>query len=151
MKKMISLNVAGALLIGALLSLSAPAKAQNRALITHFPAMIGSRTNIVLSSLPDQGIQFAWIENDRHFRTFFDKSGAWTGTVVSYEEAAMPDAVHRRVKAEYSRFTIRFINEIRLPGRNIVYRVQLENAREIVFAQVEDGEISEEDRLAKLP
>lgn len=150
MKKMIPLNAAGALLIGALLSFATPAKAQQtHALITHFPALIGSKTNISLAATPDQGILFSWIENGKHVRSFFDKAGVWTGSVVTYEESGLPELVQRQVKNEYSRYTIRFVDEIRLPEHEVVYRVHLENARELVFAKVQNGEIFEEDRLVK--
>ena len=152
MKKKIALNAAGALMIGALLSFATPAKAQqSKALITHFPAMLGNKSNIILTALPDQGILFNWIEDGRHYRSFFDKAGVWTGTVVSYDEAEMPEWVHRRTKNKYRRYAIRYVNEIRLPEHDVVYRVQLETADELVFTQVDEAGINEENRFRRLP
>ena len=151
MKKILTPNIAGALFAAALLFAFTQTKAQSQLLIRHFSAMYKGKTSVAVDALPDHNFLFRWSESSRLYRAYYDRSGAWSGTTVSYEEAAMPDDVRTRVRNQYGGYSISFVTEIRLPGCEPVYRVQLENATTLLIVQVNADEITEEQKLRNRP
>jgi hypothetical protein len=154
MKKILSSTGSRSLALALLLSLFVQARAQSplhSVLISQFNSMYRSNSGISIDALKDKSLLFRWKENNNAYMAFYDEKGMWTATVVSYEEAGLPKWVVAKLMRFYPQHRISFVNELRFPDRDPVYRVQLENAETLVILQVVDDSIVQERQLRKNP
>lgn len=101
--------------------------------------------------LKDKTILFQSYDKGKLTKTFYSKAGAWLYTVSSYEEALLPEAIRARVKKVYYDLAISFVDEVRAPGADPVYRVQLQDDKKIIIVKVSEDEMEVDQEYQKLP
>jgi hypothetical protein len=116
---------------------------------TNWAAMYQGVTAVDGSELKNKGVVFTWNEDGAWFRAFYTGGGTWLHTVRSYTEAGLPAAVKDRVRSVYYDLRISFVDEVRTPGQNTVYRVQLQNDEKMIIIKVNDDEMEKEAEYEK--
>lgn len=84
-----------------------------------------------------------WADNIDH-KVYYNNRGGWLYTILSYDEGKLPSSIKSRVKKEYDDYRISWVDEIRSPGHQTVYRVQLNSCTKLVVVQVDDDEMQQE-------
>jgi hypothetical protein len=95
-------------------------------------------------ALKDKNVVFAWKENGARYRAFFTDKGIWLHTVVSYEEELLPEQVKQLIRSTYTKLPISYVDEVRAPDLNTVYRVQLQDEKKLVILKVAGDEMEKE-------
>jgi hypothetical protein len=82
-------------------------------------------------------------------RVFYDKHGDWEYTLLSYPPSVLPKSVEKLIHGSFGGYRISFANEIRRPGQDPYYVVNIENANHIKVIQVEGDQIDIRQSLIK--
>jgi hypothetical protein len=82
-------------------------------------------------------------------RVFYDKRGDWEYTLLSYPPSVLPKSVEKMIHGSFGGYRISFANEIRRPGQDPYYVVNIENANHIKVIQVEGDQIDIRQSLIK--
>jgi len=102
------------------------------------------------SILTDKSVKFEFADRGMKTRVFYTAGGVWLYTVVSYEEGFLSKDVRDVVKRAYYDMAITYVDEVRSPGADPVYRVQLQNSDRLVIVKVRGDEMEVERELFKL-
>jgi hypothetical protein len=73
-------------------------------------------------------------------REFTDKKGHHVFTILYYGEKELPPAVREIVKPVYYDYTIKSVEEVKLPGRSVYY-IDMEDSSTLKTVRVMDGEM----------
>lgn len=77
-------------------------------------------------------------------KVYYNLRGAWLYTILSYDERGLPSPIKSRIKSDYDDYRISWVDEIRSPGHQPVYRVQLNSCTRLVIVQVDEEEMVQE-------
>ena len=91
--------------------------------------------------LTDRGLLIRFADSRGRYKAYFSKGGAWTFTVVSYDEKGLPTDVRKEVRSIYYDYQITYVDEVRMPMADPIYRVQLTNGQRTLIVQVNEGEL----------
>jgi len=121
--------------------------AQNT-LTSHMPpspaAFVSGATVSVLS---DQTIVVHYTEEGVNYKAFYSKDGAWLHTVASYEEPSLPASVKHMVNGAWRGWNIVYVDEVRTPGTDPVYRIQLRRADNLTIIRISGDVMETEQKL----
>lgn len=113
-------------------------------------AMFGTVGIVDGTQLKDKTVLVRWKEGSAKYAAFFSVGGSLLRTIVSYETDGLPQSVRERVRSNYPDLRISYVNEVRTPGQDNVYRVQLEDDKQLVIIRVNEDDMVEDRRYAKL-
>jgi hypothetical protein len=113
-------------------------------------AMFGTIGIVDGTQLKDRTVLVRWKEGCAKYAAFFSVGGSLLRTVISYETDGLPTQVRDRVRSNYPDLRISYVNEVRTPGQDNVYRVQLEDDKQLVIMRATEDEMVEDQRYAKL-
>jgi hypothetical protein len=103
-----------------------------------------------VSQLSDRSVLARWREGNTRYSAFFTPGGVWLRTVVSYEETGLPMPVRDRVRTAYPDLRISYVDEVRSPGRENVYRVQVQDDRQLIILVVTGDDMVKDREYVKL-
>jgi hypothetical protein len=83
---------------------------------------------------------FAAISSAQTTREFFDNKGHHLCTIAYYDERGLSSEVRSIVKPVYYDYTIKTVEEVRLPDRSIYY-IEMEDATTLKTVRVANGEM----------
>ncbi|HVS96061.1 MAG TPA: hypothetical protein VHE54_06225 [Puia sp.] len=136
------------LICASILLMTTSAIAQNT-LTSHLPpttaALIAGAT---VSVLNDQTILVRYSEKGVAYKSFYSKDGAWLHTVASYEQALLPAPVKHVVNSAWRGWDILYVDEVRTPGVDPVYQIQLRRAGNLTIVRVSGEAIETERQLS---
>ncbi len=113
-------------------------------------AMYQGIETVDVSELSDKSVLARWREGSTRYSAFFTPGGIWLRTVVSYEETGLPRLVRERVRTAYPDLRIAYVDEVRSPGLENVYRVQLEDDKQLVILVVTGDDMVKDREYVKL-
>ena len=102
-----------------------------------------------IMELKDKSVVFTWNEKGARYRAFFTEGGVWQHTLVSYEGGQLQAGVRNLIRRTYSDLPIYYVDEVRTPGENTVYRVQLQDEKKLVIVKVSGDEMEKEVEYRK--
>jgi hypothetical protein len=117
--------------------------------LAHFKQHYGDIQNVSWINNKDRSMFCVFHEGDNTTRVFYDKQGYWQSTLVSYSPAGLASDVKDLVMDNFTGYTISYVNEIRLPGEEPAYVINIEDKNHIKVVQVVNGEIDVTEDLRK--
>jgi hypothetical protein len=91
---------------------------------------------------------FAGISSAQTTREFFDRKGKHLCTIAYYDERGLSAEVRSIVKPVYYDYTIKTVEEVRLPDRSIYY-IEMQDATTLKTVRVANGEMEVINSLAR--
>lgn len=88
------------------------------------------------------GLMVKYLVDSLHIRTDYDVYGQWLYTIRYYGEAHLPADVRHIVRSNWYDYFITLIEEINLPGKEIVYVVHINYGDLWKQIRVQNGEAS---------
>ena len=86
--------------------------------------------------------------NDKSARVVYNKRGNWLFTIITYNEAQMPQDIRSLVKANYGGYSISMVQEIS-QGDVTLYKVHLEDCNSLKQILVHNNEITVYEEFTK--
>ena len=71
-------------------------------------------------------------------KAYYTRAGVWTCTVSSYDESHLAREIRAQVKRVYYDHAITWIDEVDRPWEGTLYRIQIEDKKELRIIQITD-------------
>jgi hypothetical protein len=111
--------------------------------IRNFSRAYKDASNAEWQSLKEGGYVCRFTHNGVTKRAFYDERGGWLITIAGYTADHLPEDVRRQVRSVYYDYTILYIHELSVPGRPVVYLVQVQDKKTIREVRIMEGEMEE--------
>jgi hypothetical protein len=115
---------------------------------TYTHAAIGS--GAFPTRLSDNSILLRFSDKGIVFKVFYSPSGEWLHTVASYDKGALlPADVRASITKAFPALAVSYVDEVQNPDEPPVYRIQLQDDKQLVIVKVKEGEMETEAALQK--
>jgi hypothetical protein len=100
-------------------------------------------------TVTDEGFNVNFTIDEVKYSVRYDKKGYRLFTLRKYSEKNLPKNIRTLVRSNYFDYNIKSVDEISKPLMSIVYVVLLEGDKEWIKVKVQDGEMTEVEKLEK--
>jgi hypothetical protein len=125
-----------------------PVNVRDRAL-SHFKENYAWVQDAAWYTTPGNNLYCFFHQGNIANRVFYDKHGDWEYTLLSYPPSVLPKSVTKMIHGSFGGYQISFVNEIRRPGQDAYYVVNIENDNHIKVIQIEGDQIDIRQSLIK--